>query len=175
MNRINRNYNQTKPKEGPKEHPNWGIRALYNDRQLIRDKKLTKYFIPFDSTNPDKSWHLFIFRDDENEEEFEMTSPTILIGREKFCDIILKDATVSRQHCAIQFRLTKASESEPKLITKPYIFDMSSKGGTFINENVVPPMCFIELKPSDTISFAKSSENIVVMQLEVHEEVNYDE
>ena len=173
MNRVS--ISKISKEKVTKEQPNWNIQALYNDRQLIRDKKLTKFFIPYDSSDPDDSWRFFFFGEDGSEQNLEISKPTTLIGREKFCDIVLQNKTVSRQHCAIQFRSVRVGENDPKIVVKPYIFDISSKGGTFINEEMVPPMCFVELKHTDTLSFAKSTENIVLMQSIVEKEINYDE
>lgn len=174
MNRISRFPREIKEKTAI-ERPNWNIQSLYNDRQLVRNKKLTKFFIPYDSVDPDQMWQLYIF-EDQGEQTFELKLPSTLIGRESFCDVVLKDSTVSRQHCAIQFRSVRSKDEEnPQIFIKPYIFDISSKGGTFINNERIPPMCFVELQHKDTLSFANSSETIVIMQIAVEKETNSDE
>lgn len=170
MNRLGRIPKWT-PEKIIKETPNWNIQSLYNDRQLIRNKKLTKYFIPFDSSDPDGSWTIFVFGQNNSEKSIELTSPTTLIGRESFCDVILNDLSVSRQHCVIQFRKVLSNdENNPETLIKPYIFDISSKGGTFINKKRIPASCFIELKHKDILSFAHSEESIVLMEIVVQKE-----
>ena len=175
MNRISRFPKEIREKIAV-EKPNWNIQSLYNDRQLVRNKKLTKFFIPYDSVDPEETWQLFVFGEDQSEKTVELKSPTTLIGRESFCDIILTNPTVSRQHCAIQFRSVRSKDEEnPQIFIKPYIFDLSSKGGTFIKGERIPPMCFVELQHKDTISFAGSNETMVIMQISFEKEINYDE
>lgn len=175
MNRISR-FPKEFREQIAVEKPNWNIQSLYNDRQLLRNKKLTKFFIPYDSVDPEDTWQLFIFGEDQSEKTYELNSPSTLIGRESFCDIVLTNPTVSRQHCAIQFRKVRSKDEEnPHIFIRPYIFDISSKGGTFIKGKQIDPMCFIELQHKDVISFAGSSETIVVMHTSFQKEKDSDE
>lgn len=137
-----------------KELPNWGISALYNDRQLIRAKKMTKYFIPFDSAPPRTIWKLFLFHDSQ-EVVIDLDFESTLLGREAFCDVNLQSKSVSRQHCVIQFRDVCLDSKTREVI--PYLFDLSSKFGTFLNDCRVQSRCFVELQHRDKISFGRSN------------------
>ena len=145
-----------------KELPNWGISALYNDRQLIRQKKMTKYFIPFDTAQPDCVWKLFVFNKDE-ESVVNLDIESTLIGRESFCDVKINSKSVSRQHCVIQFRSVCINAKAREVI--PYVFDLSSKCGTLVNDEPVPARCFVELQHKDQISFGSSNATGIIMKV----------
>jgi pSer/pThr/pTyr-binding forkhead associated (FHA) protein len=141
--------------QGPKvaqEYPNWGIQALYADRQLILQQKLTQYFVPFDSAIPDGSWRLFVFDDTRGETTVVLDDEATLIGRESFCAIQLTHRSVSRQHCVVQFRNVRLDLTDPQPKVVPYIFDIGSRYGTQINGEVIRSSCFVELKPRDRIT-----------------------
>jgi hypothetical protein len=140
-----------------KELPNWGIQALYNDRQLIVQKKLTKYFMSFDSALPDGTWRLFLFNDVHGEQAIVLEEEATLIGRESFCSIQISHPSVSRQHCVIQFRSVRPNPESPKLEVVPYLFDIASTHGTFINGTRIQPSCFVELKPRDRLAFGAAA------------------
>jgi smad nuclear-interacting protein 1 len=144
--------------QGPKvakEYPNWGIQALYADRQLILQKKLTRYFVPFDSAIPDGSWRLFIFNGASDELAVVLDEESTLIGRDSFCTVRLTEKSVSRQHCVVQFRNVRLNLSYPRPEVVPYIFDIGSLHGTQINGEEVHSSCFVELKPRDRITIGK--------------------
>lgn len=144
-----------------KQRPNWGISALYSDRQLIRNKKMTKYFIPFDTAQPGVSWKLFLFKEDGTDSTLPLDIESTMIGRESYCDLRMTDKSVSRQHCVIQFRSVVINEIRR---TVPYIFDLGSKWGTFLNDEQVPSRCFVELRHRDRLSFGRSEDSAVIMQ-----------
>lgn len=160
-----------------KQKPNWSISALYSDRQLIRGKKFTKFFIPYDSVIPDNSFFAYVFRSGENEpEQIHLDQETYLIGRENFCDICFQSPDISRQHCAIQFRRVRiegSTDPTPKII--PYIFDICSYNGTYINGEKISSSRFVQLFPNDSISFGKSNDSIVIMQKEQETKTNFNE
>ena len=165
-----------------KESPNWEICSLYNERQLIKNKKRTKYFIPFDSVNPPKSKKYFLHISLKNEDQiqtYELEEPSTLIGRENFCNFRFYNQKVGRQHFVIQFRRVKLlDENEFQII--PYIFDLNSKNGTFLNGSKIKSMRYIQLYPKDIISFEKSFENsdfLVIQEQDLSKFIkpNYDD
>jgi hypothetical protein len=144
-----------------------GASRLYNDRQLVVQQKLTKYFMPFDSVVPDGSWRLFIFDDPRGDRTVVLDEEATLIGRESFTSIQLTHSTVSRQHCVIQFRLVRLNPTDPKPEVVPYIFDIGSRHGVLINGEPVQPSCFVELKPRDRITIG-TTVSTVLMRTTLH-------
>uniref|UniRef100_A0AC34FW40 FHA domain-containing protein n=1 Tax=Panagrolaimus sp. ES5 TaxID=591445 RepID=A0AC34FW40_9BILA len=80
--------------------------------------------------------------------------------------IILQDhPSCSKQHAALQFRslpYTKVT-GERSRRTKPYIIDLESANGTFLNEDKLEPTRYYELKHGDEIKFGFSSRSFVVL------------
>jgi smad nuclear-interacting protein 1 len=139
-----------------RELPNWGIQALYNDRQLVVQNKLTQYFLPFDSALPDGIWRLFLFSDAGGERAVALEEEATLIGRERFCSVRLPHRSVSRQHCALQFRRVRPGPGSAAAIV-PYVFDLGSTHGTFVNGARVQPSRFVELRPRDRLAFGAAA------------------
>lgn len=170
MNRLAFNKREIKPQK-TKQFPNWGIQALYGDRQLIRNEKLTKYFVPYDTAKPDGTWKIFLFKDGTDESQtIPLDTESVLFGRESFCDCIIEHKSVSRQHCVIQFRKVMLEGSTEQAQIIPYIFDMNSHWGTYINDEKIPASCFVQLEAKDTISFGKCPDSAVLMKLNIEVE-----
>jgi len=85
---------------------------------------------------------------------------------ERVCDIILEHPTISGQHAVIQFRETKKSNEMGGYISKikPYIMDLESTNGTYLNAEKLEPARYYELLPEDVLKFANSSRDYVVMK-----------
>ncbi|KAH3679934.1 hypothetical protein WICMUC_000677 [Wickerhamomyces mucosus] len=86
-----------------------------------------------------------------------------LLGRDdKVVDIWINEDSISKQHAVIQFRNIKTSVGEIEI--KPYIIDLESSNGTFINDDEIPPSRYVELKDKDSITFGDSDiENIFIV------------
>ncbi|CAN0458556.1 unnamed protein product, partial [Discosporangium mesarthrocarpum] len=73
-----------------------------------------------------------------------------LVGREKrVADIVVIHPSCSKQHAVIQYRLYERvdeKEGVTKRSIRPYIMDLESTNGTFINNERVEPARYIELK-----------------------------
>lgn len=66
-----------------------------------------------------------------------LTNSSYLIGKDdRICDILSLNESVSRQHAVIQFRLiVKVNEDGSVVeVIKPYILDIESTNGTFLND-----------------------------------------
>ncbi len=64
--------------------------------------------------------------------------------------------TCSRQHAVIQFR------RRGKLVI-PYIIDLKSSNGTFLNKEKIESMRYYELRHKDVLSFAQSTREYVLL------------
>lgn len=63
---------------------------------------------------------------------------------------------VAKQHAAIQFRFVRGAPDEFGERTegvKPYVIDLESKGGTWLNGRKIEASRFVELRDGDAVRF----------------------
>lgn len=82
------------------------------------------------------------------------------------CDILTLNPSISRQHAVIQFRMiskmnTLGDYSES---IKPYILDLASTNGTFLNDEQVEPSRYVELLHKDVLRFGFSDRLYVLVK-----------
>lgn len=159
-------------KEKEKEMPCWepsGILAEFNNNsksgQALKHSKPQDEAIPSNST-----WRLYVFKGDE---EFPAISlkgkSTFLFGKNaSVADILLDNPTVSAQHAVVQFR-HKAVQDE---LTgdvfhdiKPYVMDLESTNGTFLNGDRIEPAKYYEIRDKDVLRFGSSNRDYIVMNI----------
>ena len=75
--------------------------------------------------------------------------------RTQVVDIPLDHPSCSKQHAAIQYRSTSVSDEygARTVVVKPFIIDLESVNGTFVNGDQIPASRYYELKASDSASF----------------------
>lgn len=91
----------------------------------------------------------------------------------KVADIPIDHPSCSSQHAVLQFRqVTSTNDETGEKISeiKPYIIDLDSTNKTFVNNNVIPPSRYYELKASDTIKFGFSTRDYVLIHDELDDE-----
>ena len=83
----------------------------------------------------------------------------------KVCDILGEHPSWSKQHAIIQYRLTalknQSGIEKPKMSTKPYLIDLGSTNGSFINGVRIESSRYYELKSGDTLTFGGSKREFV--------------
>lgn len=126
-----------------------------------------KYNEPLEARKPKRRWRLYPFKG-------ETALPTLyihrqsayLLGRErKIADIPIDHPSCSKQHAVIQYRLvpfTRENGSQGKRV-RPYIIDLESANGTFVNNSKVDPRKYVELIERDVIKFGYSSREYVLL------------
>ena len=73
---------------------------------------------------------------------------------------------MSSQHAIIQFREVKKFLETGGSVTfvKPYVMDLESTNGTFLNGEKLEPATYYELLEEDVLKFANSSRDFVIMK-----------
>ncbi|WOL04550.1 FHA domain-containing protein DDL [Canna indica] len=123
---------------------------------------------PPDARKPDIRWRLYVFKGGEvlNEPLYVHRQSCYLFGRERrVADIPTDHPSCSKQHAVIQYRLVE-KEQPDGLISKqvrPYMMDLGSTNGTFINDNRIEPQRYYELFEKDTLRFGNSSREYVLL------------
>ncbi|KAJ3117215.1 Smad nuclear-interacting protein 1 [Phlyctochytrium bullatum] len=101
----------------------------------------------------------------------------VLLKYRVVADIPIDHPSCSKQHAVIQFRQVLMDGAKQVRFGKgdilgpyndrPYIIDLESSNGTFINTEKISPSRYYELKISDTIKFGFSSRDYVLMAEEL--------
>lgn len=88
-----------------------------------------------------------------------------LCGKEKkVCDLFMAHPSISKQHAAIQYRLvTDSSAGKAVNKVKPYIIDLDSTNGTFVNDKKIEVKRYVELLHQDRIKFGFSSREYMLI------------
>lgn len=199
-NKNNNNYSRkfdfdNKNINNNEKSPEWGKKNIKNENNEKKDKdlpnfglsgKLTedtntvngiviKYSEPQDARKPKRRWRLYPFKGEKSLPVLYVhRQSAFLMGRDrKIADIPLDHPSCSKQHAALQYRLVsykRDNGGEGKRI-RPYIIDLESANGTYVNKVKLEPRRYHELLEKDVIKFGFSSREYVLL----HEHSKDDE
>lgn len=130
---------------------------------------MLKYHEPPEARKPPASqqWRLYIFKGDDLLDTVPLHARSCwLVGRApQVADLLIEHPSSSQQHAAIQFRFTTKTDEwgEKSSRVRPYLIDLESSNGTWLNGDKVPPASYVELRDKDLIKFGLSEREYVVM------------
>lgn len=156
---------QTKPQD--KEKPNFKTSGKLTEDTNTVNGVVIKYSEPGDARKPQRRWRLYPFKGEKALPVLYIhRQSAYLMGRDrKIADIPLDHPSISKQHAALQYRLVsykKENGTEGRHI-RPYIIDLESANGTFLNNVKLEPRRFHELMERDVVKFGFSSREYVVL------------
>lgn len=162
-----------------KEKPNFGLSGkLTEDANKVNDVIL-KYAEPPEARRPKRRWRLYPFKGDQSLQTLHIHRQSCyLIGREKkICDIAVEHPSCSKQHAVLQFRLVpyERSDGTAGQRVRPYILDLESSNGTFLNNKPIEPKKYVELMERDLIKFGFSTREYVLLHEDSHIDEEFDE
>ncbi|XP_011162557.1 smad nuclear-interacting protein 1 [Solenopsis invicta] len=150
-----------------KEKPNFELSGKLTEDMNTVNGVVIKYSEPQDAKKPKRRWRLYPFKG-------EKALPTLYIHRQsaylmgrdrKVADIPLDHPSCSKQHAALQYRLVsyqKEGGVEGRRI-RPYIIDLESANGTFVNNVKLEPRRYHELLEKDVVRFGFSTREYVLL------------
>lgn len=150
-----------------KEKPNFELSGKLTEDANTVNGVVIKYAEPDDAKKPKRRWRLYPFKG-------EKALPTLYIHRQsaylmgrdrKVADIPLDHPSCSKQHAALQYRLVsyqKEGGVEGRRI-RPYIIDLESANGTFVNNVKLEPRRYHELLEKDVVRFGFSTREYVLL------------
>lgn len=153
--------------EVEKEKPNFGLSGKLTEDTNTVNGIVVKYAEPPEARKPKRRWRLYPFKGDQ-------VLPTLyihrqscyLIGRDrKICDLAVDHPSCSKQHAVLQYRLVpyvKEDGTKSKRV-RPYVLDLDSANGTFVNNNQIETKKYVELLEKDVIKFGFSSREYVIL------------
>lgn len=162
-------------KAAEKEKPNFALSGKLTEEVNKVNGVVIKYAEPPEARKPKRRWRLYPFKG-------EQALPTLyihrqscyLIGRDrKVCDLPIDHPSCSKQHGALQYRLVpyERSDGTTGKRVRPYIIDLESANGTFVNNKKIETKKYIELLEKDVLKFGFSSREYVLL----HENSKEDE
>lgn len=162
-----------------KEKPNFGLSGKLTEDTNKVNGVVIKYAEPQEARKPKRRWRLYPFKGDQ-------ALPTLfihrqscyLIGRDrKICDIPVDHPSCSKQHAVLQYRLvpyTKDDGTKSQRV-RPYVLDMESANGTFVNNQQIDAKKYVELLEKDVVKFGFSSREYVLLHENSKDEEDDDD
>ncbi|KAG5192429.1 Smad nuclear interacting protein-like protein [Tribonema minus] len=160
-----------KPKPKPVDAANFGLSgALAKDAGTGNVYKgiVLKWTEPADARPPTRKWRLYVFKGEAIAQTLYVhRQSAYLIGRErKIADIPVDHPSCSKQHAVLQFRL-KETVNEAKMETvrtvRPYVLDLESTNGTWLNKERIEAGRYVELMEGDCLRFGNSTREYVLL------------
>ncbi|XP_030023625.2 probable serine/threonine-protein kinase DDB_G0280133 [Manduca sexta] len=153
--------------KGEKEKPNFGLSGKLTADANTVNGVVIKYTEPDDAKQPKRRWRFYPFKGDKALPILYIhRQSAFLIGRDKkVCDIPLEHPSISKQHSALQYRatpFTRPDGSQGRRV-RPYIIDLESANGTFVNNKKIEPRRYVELLERDVVKFGFSQREYVLL------------
>ncbi|XP_047454240.1 smad nuclear-interacting protein 1 [Mugil cephalus] len=156
--------------DGPaaeKEKPNFELSgALTEDTNTFRGVVI-KYNEPPEARIPKRRWRLYPFKNDEPLPVMYIhRQSAYLLGRQrKIADIPIDHPSCSKQHAVFQYRLMEFTRADGTMgrRVRPYIIDLGSGNGTYLNNQRIESQRYYELKEKDVLKFGFSSREYVLL------------
>lgn len=112
-----------------------------------------KYHEPPEARKPVLNWRLYVFKGDEQVDLIHIYRQSCyLVGRDTVVtDIPVAHPSCSKQHAAVQFRqvVQRNEFGDQKTEVKPFVIDLESTNGTYVNGEEIPKSRYYELRASD--------------------------
>lgn len=154
--------------EEDKEKPNFGLSgSLAAETNTTANGTVLKYNEPPEARKPAQKWRLYVFKGDKEIDLLHIhRQSAFLFGRDRnVVDVPIEHPSCSKQHAVLQFRQIVETDAlgQSKRTTKPFIIDLESANGTFVNGTKIPPTRYYELKLSDVLKFGASTREFVLL------------
>ncbi|KAH9505598.1 Smad nuclear-interacting protein 1 [Bulinus truncatus] len=134
-----------------------------------------KYNEPPEAMKPKRRWRLYPFKGETALPVLHIhRQSAFLLGRDRnIADIPVDHPSCSKQQAVLQFRAVPYTRPDGTLgrRVRPYIIDLESSNGTYLNNEKVEPRRYYELREKDVIKFGFSTREYVVL----HDSVDLSE
>jgi smad nuclear-interacting protein 1 len=122
-----------------------------------------KFQEPPEARTPNTLWRFYVFKGDEEVDTLHVARQSAyLFGRHPdVCDVILAHPSCSTQHAVLQYRAVPNAEG--KISCQPYLLDLESTNGSFINGVRIDAARYYQLKKGDVVRFGSSTREYVLL------------
>uniref|UniRef100_V5GWE8 FHA domain-containing protein n=1 Tax=Kalmanozyma brasiliensis (strain GHG001) TaxID=1365824 RepID=V5GWE8_KALBG len=126
-----------------------------------------KYHEPPEARKPKSTWRMYCFKDGKEQEVLHLGAQSAyLLGRDRtVVDIPLDHESCSKQHAVLQFQQTITTNEfgDRKKRIGPFLIDLESSNGSYVNENEIPTSRYYQLRTGDTLTFGASTREYVLL------------
>jgi smad nuclear-interacting protein 1 len=154
-----------------KIRPDFSLSGKLSEEQRLTSSGIVlKFSEPIESRKPIAKWRLYPFKGNDALEPILLQEQSaFLFGRDRrVASIPLDHPSCSNQHAVIQFRLVEYYDDsegiEKRKEIKPYLLDLQSTHGTFLNGKKIEDSRYIELKEKDVLKFGCSTREFVLLR-----------
>lgn len=151
----------------PKVQPNYATTGKLAAESNTVNGIVLKWSEPSDAAKPTKKWRLYVFKGKESLDPYHIhRQSAYLLGRERrVADIPIDHPSCSSQHAVLQFRMTQKIEADERTtrLVRPYLMDLNSTNGSFVNGSKIEPQRYVELLEKDVLRFGYSSREYVLL------------
>lgn len=150
-----------------KEKPNFAVSGKLAEDTNTFNGVVIKYNEPKEARKPKRRWRLYPFKGETSLDFIPIhRQSAYLLGRSRLiADIPIDHPSCSKQHAVLQYRLMdyKKDDGTVGRRLRPYIIDLDSSNGTFVNNKKIEPRRYVELLEKDIIKFGYSSREYVIL------------
>uniref|UniRef100_A0A5S6QNC7 FHA domain-containing protein n=1 Tax=Trichuris muris TaxID=70415 RepID=A0A5S6QNC7_TRIMR len=162
-----RDVKEEEPTPVDKEKPNFEITgALAADTNTYKGVVI-KYSEPSEARKPKLRWALYPFKGDDPLPIYEIhRQSAYLFGRDRnIADIPVDHPSCSKQHAVFQYRSVPVELEDGTTVfhVKPYLIDLGSANGTYLNDERIEPQRYYELLEKDVFRFGYSTREYVLL------------
>jgi len=172
----------------PEYKPNFGLSgalAKDTDSGNVYKGVVLKFKEPPEARAPNTQWRLYVFKPQQNKKDDADLIETLHISKQSaylfgrntdIADIPLLHPSLSSQHAVLQYRAMSVSSTSssslynggssggPKrLACQPYIMDLESTNGTFLNGVRIDAARYYQLKKGDVLTFGASTREYILL------------
>ena len=153
--------------EEEKQGPNMALSGKLMEDTNVFNGVTVKYSEPPEAKKPKKRWRFYVFKGTEAMPVLHLhRQSAYLLGKDrKVADIPIDHPSCSRQHAVLQYRCIPGSTVDGQKVSRvlPYIIDLESSNGTFVNNKKIEPKRYLELREKDVLKFGFSSREYVLL------------
>lgn len=146
--------------QAPKEEPSFEASGLLALEDNAKNGISLKFTVPAEARYPAVKWRLYVFMKDTEKPKVVHIHRMlgVLFGKDRrVADVPTDHPTCSKQHAVLHYRLAADG------VVKPYIMDLESTNGTFLNGERLDPARYHEIKARDVLKFGMSSREFVLL------------
>eukprot|EP00929_Paragymnodinium_shiwhaense_P075708 TRINITY_DN38738_c0_g1_i1.p1 TRINITY_DN38738_c0_g1~~TRINITY_DN38738_c0_g1_i1.p1 ORF type:complete len:303 (+),score=78.12 TRINITY_DN38738_c0_g1_i1:74-982(+) len=156
----------------PKEEPNFEASGLLGLEDNSKNGIALNFTLPPEARKPTLRWRMYVYTKQGEEPKIVHIHRQVgyLFGKDRrVVDIPTDHPTCSKQHAVLHYRLS------PKGDVRPYLMDLESKNGTFLNGKKVEAARYTEIREGDALKFAMSSREYVILHSGSANHIQIDE